>query len=90
MDIVFLIAGLIGSFCCLLMFFMLEQEKIDSKSMKFYGINGLGSFLVLISSAYEFDTGDMGTISLELIWTIISVMGFWKAYKTGKNSNVTN
>lgn len=86
MDTLFLVLGLIGSFCCLLMFFMLEQEKVDPKGMMFYGINGLGAFLVLISAASDFDSGDMGTISLELIWTIISLMGMWKAYKAGKNA----
>lgn len=81
MSFVFMIAGLAGSFLCLLMFFMLEQEKIDSKGMTFYSLNGLGAFLVLVAAARDFDSGDLGTISLELIWTLISLMGVWKAYR---------
>lgn len=81
MDMIFLILGLLGSFLCLLMFFLLEQGKTDPKGMTFYSVNGMGAFLVLVSAAHSFDWGDMGTISLEAIWTIISLMGLWKAWK---------
>lgn len=81
MTVLFTIAGLIGSFLCVSMFFLLEQEKVDSKGLPFYGINALGAFLVLISAAHDFDNGDLGTISLELTWVMISLMGMWRAYR---------
>lgn len=84
MDTIFLIMGLTGSFCCVLMYFLLEQGKIDPKGMKFYGINGLGAFLILIAAAHEFDMGDMGSISLEFIWVVISLMGMWKARRIAR------
>lgn len=86
MDYLMTILGLIGSACCVSMFLMLQQDKIKENSIKFYAINGIGSFLILVGSAYEFDSGDLGTISLEFIWTIISVMGVYKVMKKAKEN----
>jgi hypothetical protein len=73
--------GVLGSGCALLMYWLLEQGKINSKSALFYSINALGSVLVLCSAGSRYDSGDLGTLILESVWTIISLAGLVKVLK---------
>jgi hypothetical protein len=73
--------GVVGSGCALLMYWLLEQGKITAKTPIFYSVNALGSILVLCSTGSRYDSGDLGTLILESVWTIISIMGLIKALR---------
>jgi len=72
------IVGLIGAACPVAMYFLLEQEKVDPKSILFFGVNGIGSVLIILASIGEFDWGDIGAVAMEAAWLIISLMGIYK------------
>lgn len=86
MDIFFTIVGLVGTLFVVSMYFMLEQEKISPTSLKYYFINGLGGFFILISIAIDFDMTDLGGITIEFAWVIISVMGIIKVLRKEKRA----
>jgi hypothetical protein len=64
--------------CPVTMYFLLEQEKVDPKSILFFGVNGIGSVLVILASMGEFDWGDIGAVAMEAAWLIISLMGIYQ------------
>lgn len=73
-----LVTGIVGAACPVIMYFLLEQEKINPKSLLYFGVNALGSVLIVIASVGEFDWGDIGAILMESAWLIISLMGIYK------------
>lgn len=72
------IIGLIGAACPVIMYYLLEQEKVNPKSLLFFGVNGIGSVLIITASIGEFDWGDIGAVLMETAWFIISLMGIYK------------
>ncbi len=70
--------GILGAVLCILAYFLLERGIFDAHSLRYYAVNGLGAFLVLVAVLYSFDSGDMGAILQELCWVAISVMGVLK------------
>lgn len=81
MDVFFLALGIVGSLCCLSMYFLLEQGRIGADSPLFYLINGVGGVLVVISVAADFDKGDVGAILQDTVWATISLMGLVKTLR---------
>ena len=77
-EIFLLIIGLIGAACPVTMYFLLEQERVDPKGLLFFGVNGIGSVLIIIASIGEFDWGDIGAVAMEAAWLVISLMGIYK------------
>ena len=76
------IVGLIGAACPVVMYYLLEQEKVNPKSLLFFGVNGIGSILIIAASIGEFDWGDIGAVAMETAWLIISAMGIYKIFNT--------
>ncbi|MBU6235808.1 MAG: hypothetical protein KGQ41_08185 [Alphaproteobacteria bacterium] len=75
------IIGLIGAACPVVMYYLLEQEKINPKSTLYFGVNGVGSVLIIAASVGQFDWGDIGAVLMESAWLVISLMGIYKVMK---------
>lgn len=69
------IVGLIGSACILLAYFLLQQGKLSGESKKYFLMNAIGAFLVLISLYYDFN---LAAAILESTWLIVSLLGLGK------------
>ena len=78
MDAVFTIIGVVGSIMCILMYFCLERGIAKGSDIWYYAINGLGAVLILVGCMGEFDGGDLGAVTQELCWAMISFMGIYR------------
>ncbi len=86
-ETVLLVLGLIGAACPVVMYYLLEREKIDPKSVLYFGVNGLGSVLIIAASAGNFDWGDIGAVAMEGAWLAISIMGIMRTLKGREKNN---
>ncbi len=84
MDAVFTIIGVVGSIMCILMYFMLERGLAKGSDIWYYAINGIGALLILIGCMANFDGGDLGAITQELCWAMISGMGIFRLIRAKK------
>lgn len=89
-EMIFALLGIIGAACPVTMYFLLEQEKVDPKSYLFFGVNGLGSVLIILASVGEFDWGDIGAVAMEAAWLLISLLGMFKIFRTSKQTKGEN
>lgn len=78
MDAIFTIIGVLGSILCILAYFLLERGYAKGSDIWYYVMNGLGALLVLIGAMYSFDGGDLGAVTQELCWVMISGMGVYR------------
>lgn len=78
MDAVFTIIGVLGSIMCILMYFLLDKGIAKGSDIWYYAINGTGAILILIGCMGQFDGGDLGAITQELCWAMISFMGIYR------------
>jgi len=72
------ILGTTGVGFIVVMYVMLQTERIDPKRMAFSIFNAVGSILILISLAYEFN---FSAVLIEGVWLIVSVYGLWRAWR---------
>ena len=80
-DIFFSVMGLIGAAFVVGMYWMLQAEKVDSQSVFFFTMNGIGATLVMVSIAVRFDMADLGGIAVEICWALVSLAGLVKALR---------
>ena len=73
------ILGTTGVGFIVVMYVMLQTERIDPRRMAFSIFNAVGSILILISLAYEFN---FSAVLIEGVWLIVSVYGLWRAWRT--------
>lgn len=78
MDIYLLsdIIGIIGVFCIILAFYLLQVEKTTSSSLSYLYLNFVGALLLLISLLYNWN---LASVIIEIMWLIISVYGIIRA-----------
>ena len=72
------ILGTTGVGFIVVMYVMLQTERIDPRRMAFSIFNAVGSILILISLAYEFN---FSAVLIEGVWLIVSVYGLWRAWR---------
>ena len=72
------ILGTTGVGFIVVMYVMLQTERIDPRRMAFSIFNAAGSILILISLAYEFN---FSAVLIEGVWLIVSVYGLWRAWR---------
>ena len=72
------ILGTTGVGFIVVMYVMLQTERIDPRRMAFSIFNAVGSILILISLAYEFN---FSAALIEGVWLIVSVYGLWRAWR---------
>ena len=80
------IIGLAGAGLCVLAYALLSLEKIDPKGLRYFTLNGVGGLFLLLSIAYDYDSGDTGGIAVELCWVVISVVGIAKVLMNKKKN----
>lgn len=85
MGLVMTIVGLLGAALCVAAYGLLSFEKIDSKGLWYFLLNGFGGLFLLLSIAYDYDSGDTGGIVVELCWVAISLFGIIKVLMRRKN-----
>jgi hypothetical protein len=75
LEYIFFWLGLAGAAIIVSVYWMLQNERMSSRTYRFYMLNATGSFLIAISIAFDYDPGDIGGIVVEISWVIISVLG---------------
>lgn len=75
---IFTIVGVVGSILCLLTYFLMERGLIKSSNPWYYVMNGSGALLILIACISQFDGGDLGAITQNLCWVMVSAMGVYR------------
>ena len=72
------ILGTIGVGFIVVMYVMLQTERIDPRRMAFSIFNAVGSILILISLAYEFN---FSAVLIEGVWLLVSMYGLWRVWR---------
>lgn len=72
------ILGTVGVGFIVVLYAMLQLERIDPGRPAFSILNALGAVLILISLTYEFN---FSAALIESIWLVVSLYGLWKALR---------
>lgn len=73
------VIGIIGALAIVVVYFLLQLEKITHKSLIYNGVNLLGSVFLLISLCINFN---LASFVIEIFWIVASCIGLYKfAYK---------
>ena len=75
MEILGNILGLTGMLCFLLAYFMLQRNKWQAQSYRYFGTNFLGSVLLIASLLIDWN---LPAFLLEVAWGLISIWGMVK------------
>ena len=71
------VLGNIGVFLIILMYFLLQIQKLSSESLLYSVLNALGASLIIVSLLFDFN---LSAFIIELFWVIISLIGIGKYY----------
>ncbi len=82
METLLSMSGIIGAICCVGMYAAVSMGRISADRPVFFIVNGIGSVLVLIGAAHNFDMGDLGSVGQEMIWAAISLGGLTRVWWT--------
>ncbi len=83
MELLYSFAGVTGALCCVSMYAAVSVGRISAERPLFFIVNGVGALLVMLGAWHSFDLGDLGTISQELTWALVSVIGAVRAQVAG-------
>lgn len=81
MDLIANIIGMLGTACVVGVYFLLQLNKVDSKSLAFNLINLVGAVLLLISLCVHFN---LASFVIELFWIAASLTGLYQHLKENK------
>lgn len=70
--------GLLGVIVIITTYFLLQIDKIDSKSFSYSILNIVGSFFIIISLNKDWN---LSAFIIEFFWIIISVYGIYKYFR---------
>ncbi|MBK9584759.1 MAG: hypothetical protein IPO55_02430 [Alphaproteobacteria bacterium] len=79
MEFLMAVMGVTGACLTTFMYWLMAGDRIDSKSVRFFGLNALGAFMIMVSLVYHFDWGDLGGFVMEFSWLLVSLMGIYNA-----------
>lgn len=68
----------VGSFGAVMMvaaYYLLQTGRFDGESRLYYGLNGVGSILIMVSLTMAFN---FAAFAIEVFWLAISLMGLLK------------
>ena len=83
MELLYSFAGVVGALCCVGMYAAVSVGRVSAERPLFYTVNGIGALLVMLGAWHSFDLGDLGTISQELTWALVSMIGAVRARRVG-------
>jgi len=69
--------GMIGVFLIILMYLLLQINKIKSHTLVYSSLNAIGAVLILISLLFEFN---LSAFIIESFWLLISLYGILKYF----------
>lgn len=69
------VVGNMGGLCFLIAFFLLQKEKLSSKSLTYLLLNLTGSQCLIYSLVFHWN---LPSFLLEAAWTMISMYGIYK------------
>ena len=72
------IIGMAGTFLVVLAYYLLQLEKLSSRSLGYNLMNFFGAVFLLISLSFTFN---LASFVIELFWIGASLIGFWKLYR---------
>lgn len=72
------VVGTFGVACFLVAYFQLQQDRWSAHGLPYLGANLLGSILVLVSLAIDWN---FAAFMLEVLWALISMYGIVKTLK---------
>ncbi|MFT4581286.1 MAG: putative membrane protein [Gammaproteobacteria bacterium] len=67
--------GTFGVIIILVVYFMLQIERIDPLGLTYSVINLLGSIMIAVSLVYAFN---FASFVIEICWSLISLIGVWR------------
>jgi len=73
--------GNIGVAVIILSYLALQLERVDSRSIRYSMLNGVGALLVIFSLMFEFN---LSAFIIEAFWVLISVLGIIRRLKVNK------
>lgn len=84
LTMLFTLLGVLGSVITIIVFFLLQSERISSQNIWFPVMNGVAALLLMVSIAHKFDIADLGGVLSEIAWLAISIYGIIKILKERK------
>ena len=66
------VVGTAGAAIILVSYFLLQMQRISSRTLAYSLLNGLGAFLILVSLSVEFN---LAAFVVEAFWLLISIVG---------------
>lgn len=76
--------GILGVFIIILTYFLLQIERISSKSFLYSFSNVFGSLLIIYSLCYNWN---LASFLIEFFWILISLYGLWRWFKQQNTPN---
>lgn len=73
------IVGMIGTFCIVSAYLLMQLDKLDPKGINFNLINLLGAILLLISLMVHFN---LASVVIEVFWVIASLIGIFNIIRS--------
>lgn len=73
--------GNVGVFLILVSYFLLQIEKIESKSVSYSLANAIGAVLIIISLCFDFN---LSSFTIEVFWLLISLYGLVHIMRTNR------
>lgn len=66
------VVGTAGAAIILVSYFLLQLQRISSRTLSYSMLNGFGAFLILVSLSVEFN---LAAFVVEAFWLLISIVG---------------
>ena len=79
------IIGMIGTICIVVVYLLMQLNKMDARSFNFNLINLFGAVLLFISLCVNFNLASM---VIEVFWIIASLIGLYNAYKKAQKKGI--
>ena len=73
--------GIIGVSFILTGYFLINTGKVTSKSVPYLSLNFAGAWLILISLFFHWN---LASVVIECAWILISLVGFYRVFRSKK------
>lgn len=70
--------GIVGVFIIMIVYMLLQLEKMDAKSLSFSLLNAIGALFIIISLLFDWN---LASFLMESTWMLISLYGTLKYFK---------
>lgn len=70
--------GIVGVILTLMAFYLINMNKVTSKSLSYQWLNLVGSILLLYSLIFHWN---LASVLIEIAWISISLLGLYRALK---------